>query len=466
MGVPVDSIRVPSNRLRELQDYSWLAESMERLGLLTPISITESGRLVIGRHRLEAAKSLKWETIPAFIVEDDELGNRLKEIDENLQRLDLTVYEQAKHAEERERVLKALGVRAKVGAGRGNTATVAGFSTTEDVAKEAGMSERSWLRRTKIGKALGPQTRAILDHADPTDYGQRNLLNSTTQLEHLANIANKRGDGLAAKVALRALTESGSNTFKAYEELRGEEKRAALAGMLAQRRLRAWQLSGERWRHDDWKDYIPTLENESVSLLLTDPPYGMNYQCRTNLVLHRTIENDDEVGALANLADMLEAVKPKLAEDAHLIIFISPRLEPGFRDVITNAGFALRSFPVWVKNNHGLGDLEGTFAPKYEHMIHAAKGDPKMVYRAPDIFNCARVPTTNHPTEKPVPLLKELIEATTREGEAVLDPYGGVASTLVAAELCGRIGLGCETDFDYHAHGLIRLEELLGGEAA
>jgi hypothetical protein len=121
----------------------------------------------------------------------------------------LTVYEQCKHAAERERVLDALGQRAKASQGANQhvvPATVAGTKTTEQIAREAGMSERSWRNRTKIGRALGEQTTAVLDHADVTDDKQRNLLNSTTQLNHLANIARKHGDEVAAEVAERVLS--------------------------------------------------------------------------------------------------------------------------------------------------------------------------------------------------------------------------------------------------------------------
>ncbi len=138
VNAAVGEITIPENRLRELRDYQGLAESMDKAGLIHPITITESKRLVSGRHRLEAAKHLGWNTIPAFVVEDDELANRLREIDENLSRQDLTVYEQAKHAEERERVLEAMGQRARVGDNQHRgPATVAGPKTTADIAKEA-----------------------------------------------------------------------------------------------------------------------------------------------------------------------------------------------------------------------------------------------------------------------------------------------------------------------------------------
>lgn len=224
VDTPIAKIEVPEDRLRELRDYSELAESMSRVGLLQPITVNEAGTLVTGRHRLEAARSLGWETISAVVVEEDDLLNRLAEIDENLQRFDLTVYEQSKHAGERERVLKALGRRATPKNNQHAPATVAGAKTTADVAKEVGMSERSWQQRVKIGEAFGPETRSTLDMADLTDEKQRNFLNSTKQLDTLANISNKRGDETAAKAAMRVLGGDESNIYDAYPEIKKEPK--------------------------------------------------------------------------------------------------------------------------------------------------------------------------------------------------------------------------------------------------
>lgn len=56
---------------------------------------------------------------------------------------------------------------------------------------------------------------------------------------------------------------------------------------------------------------------------------------------------------------------------------------------------------------------------------------------------------TRHPTEKPVPLMAELIESSSRRGETVLDPFAGSGSTLVAAVLTGRRAIGCELDPRY-----------------
>lgn len=94
----VDDVQVPERR-REVnrERVAQLAESMKKLGLMTPISVwtgdNENVYLVAGRHRLEAAKSLGWDRIDGVFVEMDERERRMWEIVENLHRAELTVLE-------------------------------------------------------------------------------------------------------------------------------------------------------------------------------------------------------------------------------------------------------------------------------------------------------------------------------------------------------------------------------------
>ena len=89
------------NRLRPLneQTVAALAESMQRLGQLSPISVYRSGdetlRLVAGLHRLEAAKRLGWIEIEAVFSTGNEIERELQEIAENLHRSELTALERA-----------------------------------------------------------------------------------------------------------------------------------------------------------------------------------------------------------------------------------------------------------------------------------------------------------------------------------------------------------------------------------
>jgi DNA modification methylase len=212
------------------------------------------------------------------------------------------------------------------------------------------------------------------------------------------------------------------------------------------------------WLLGDWRDHIAGLEDGSGALVLTDPPYGMAYRSGFRQVPHEAIVGDESPEeAAGELQAALEELYPKVKGDAHVLVFCSWRVEPAFRKALEEAGYDVRASLVWVKNNTGMGDLQHTFAPKHERIIHAVKGAPVLLEREYDVLECARVGTDRHPTEKPVELLRRLIECTTAAGELVADPFGGVASTLAAALEVHRRGWGCEIVEAYWAIGSRRL---------
>ncbi|RLA64064.1 MAG: hypothetical protein DRQ88_11550 [Epsilonproteobacteria bacterium] len=206
---------------------------------------------------------------------------------------------------------------------------------------------------------------------------------------------------------------------------------------------------------------VEILEDKSITLLLTDPPYGIEYQSnrRWKTEAPKKIMGDTEEESLALITDLLAAVKPKLKDNAHMLIFCDWRREPDIRQIIKDAGYKIRSLVVWVKEEHSAGDVKGAFAPRHEFIIHATQGNPTIHPRKPDVFEIPRVgmKKRKHPNQKPVKLLTELIEACTTKGDLVIDPFAGVASTLVAANLIGREFRGWELTEEYHGTGMERL---------
>jgi ParB/RepB/Spo0J family partition protein len=104
--VPVKAVIVPADRREcDPEAVSKLAESMSTIGLKTPITIRGLNRdetdaiagasLVAGAHRLEAARSLGWSEIDAFVLDADEVEARLWEIAENLHRKELDVFKES-----------------------------------------------------------------------------------------------------------------------------------------------------------------------------------------------------------------------------------------------------------------------------------------------------------------------------------------------------------------------------------
>lgn len=190
-----------------------------------------------------------------------------------------------------------------------------------------------------------------------------------------------------------------------------------------------------------------------ASLLLTDPPYGQDFQSgrRKSTGKKKKIEADDDPTEAAGLLrDVLASARDRLKDNAHVLVFSGWRHEPIFRHAVESAGYEIKGSLVWVKNNHGTGDLKGSFAPKHERIIHAVKGRPEMAKRIPDVVEGKDKQNSDHPTEKPIELLKKLIEATTHKLETVVDPFAGSGSTLLAALDLDRDFWGVEIDAEYH----------------
>jgi DNA modification methylase/ParB-like chromosome segregation protein Spo0J len=220
-----------------------------------------------------------------------------------------------------------------------------------------------------------------------------------------------------------------------------------------------------QWLHGNWRDHVDAIKDGSISVFLTDPPYGMDYQSNYRLDTrkarkHEKIANDGDGQGPAELAECVAAFMPKLASDSHVFVFTNWRNEEAMRCALAEAGLTVKGSLVWVKNNTGMGDLKGAFAPKHERIVHAVKGSPILFEREADVLEYDRVSTDRHPTEKPVDLLERLIEVTSVEGQRVADPFAGVGSTCEAAASTGRHYWGCELKDEYYEHGKARLDGL------
>lgn len=135
-----------------------------------------------------------------------------------------------------------------------------------------------------------------------------------------------------------------------------------------------------------------------------------------------------------------------------------------FTDAMRIAGFQIKSCIVWDKCSYGMGDLKASFAPSHEVILFGVKGKfsfpgkrPKDVLHFPKVSNDKMI----HPNEKPVELLKSLIESTTKKDAIVLDPFMGSGSSGVAAMKLERKFIGCELDENYFKISKDRIESML-----
>ncbi|MDN6290945.1 MAG: ParB N-terminal domain-containing protein [Tetragenococcus koreensis] len=195
------------------------------------------------------------------------------------------------------------------------------------------------------------------------------------------------------------------------------------------------------------------LEDSSIDLVITDPPYGIdyssNYSKYDDYVTKHTIANDSELTETIGLLDKsLEVLYKKTKENAHVYIFTSWKVYPEFKEVVSKY-FDVKNMIVWNKGNASMGDLEGSWGNQHELVIFATKGRRKLNTRKFDIININRVPTTKaiHPTQKPEEVIKVMLEASAHSKDTVIDPFMGSGSTIKAVKEYGNLNyIGIELD--------------------
>ncbi len=210
-------------------------------------------------------------------------------------------------------------------------------------------------------------------------------------------------------------------------------------------------------------DTLPTLEDESVDCIVTDPPYGIDYMSRSHSLPLKKIANDKGEEAYSLLDKVLAIAAKKLKPDRHVYIFTNWQAFEGMAPIVRKY-FKLKGALAWIKNNRTRGDLKGNYGYQYEMVLYAHKGRRWLNgKRDSDVLQFNKVPThaMQHPTEKPVALLKYLIEKSTLPGEAVLDMFMGSGSTGVAAKKSGRGFVGIEMEPAWFEVAKKRLEASL-----
>lgn len=133
-----------------------------------------------------------------------------------------------------------------------------------------------------------------------------------------------------------------------------------------------------------------TMPNECVDMVLTDPPYNINF------VPQRTAERGAILNDNLSAADFEKLLGDYFAEcyrllkpDTFAISFMSWATIPAFEKAIRAAGFQIKSMPIWVKNNFGIGYYT---RPQYEPMYLAIKGTPAPRFADVSLLRAADTP--------------------------------------------------------------------------
>jgi site-specific DNA-methyltransferase (adenine-specific) len=216
---------------------------------------------------------------------------------------------------------------------------------------------------------------------------------------------------------------------------------------------------------EDAVAWLSTLDDSSVDLIITDPPYE-------SLEKHRKIGTTTRLKQSKSSSNMWFDIFPNerfeslltelfrvLKKNSHFYLFCDQETLFVVKPIAEKVGFRFWKAIIWDKVNIGMGYH---YRSRHELILFFEKGKRKLNdLGIPDVLECKRV-HRGYPTEKPVPLLEILIKQSSETDEVIIDPFFGSGSTLVAAKSMGRTFWGNDISPDAHEHLNSRLNPLDG----
>ena len=202
------------------------------------------------------------------------------------------------------------------------------------------------------------------------------------------------------------------------------------------------------------KDVVALMNGRMADMILTDPPYNVNYEGggESKLTIQNdSMENDLFLRFLQSVFNvMFSIVKP----GGSFYVFHADSEGENFRRAVREAGFKIAQCCIWVKDTFVMGRQD--YQWKHEPCLYGWKTGAAHFWNADrkqtTVWNFDK-PKANrlHPTMKPIALMAYPITNSTKNGEIVVDLFSGSGSTIMACQQTDRIGYGLEIDPKYVA---------------
>lgn len=210
------------------------------------------------------------------------------------------------------------------------------------------------------------------------------------------------------------------------------------------------------------------LGGAKADLLLTDPPYGVDYTGKTKdaLKIQNDAKTDEEM--IEFLSSAFRAADAVMKPGAVFYIWYAGTKEHAFDKACQLTGWEVRQILIWAKNTMVMGRQD--YQWKHEPCIYGWKGGAGHLWasdrKQTTILEFDR-PTANkeHPTMKPIALFDYQIQNNTKGGDIVLDLFGGSGTTIMACEQNGRNACVMEYDPKYVDVIIKRWENFTGEKA-
>tara|TARA_R110001592_G_scaffold219264_1_gene473409 strand:- start:125 stop:820 length:696 start_codon:yes stop_codon:yes gene_type:complete len=222
--------------------------------------------------------------------------------------------------------------------------------------------------------------------------------------------------------------------------------------------------------NDDCLNILSKLPTESIDLIVTDPPYKITSRGNTGNSGGMFLKDINKKGKVfnnndINISQWLPECYRILKQSSHIYIMTNHINLHEYLNTIKNVGFHFIKSLIWNKGNKIMSQ---SYMSQFEYILFCRKGSAKKINNCgtSDIIDIPNKKQKKdgknlHDTEKPIELMKILIENSTNENDIVLDPFMGIGATIIASKYCNRKYIGIEIDKNYYDIANNRIQSTL-----
>jgi site-specific DNA-methyltransferase (adenine-specific) len=403
MQHPITNFYVSHDRRSEKTDITDLAVSIHAAGLLQPIickKTDEGFEIVAGRRRFYAVRDiLEWTELEEgkhFYTAEDSIDGMVIELEENSHRVDFTPLERAYLIKD----IHDAGIAKEGRAVKG----VKGGWGLEDTARVIGRNKGYVSRMLSI-----VENKELVGDCGSVD-------------EALTRIKKTKEKEIAA-----ALRQAQAEVVEIPVDIEAYTKNVIV---------------------DEASSFITMIEDESVDLILTDPPFAINYDDLIDAEYDAPYEDDPQV-----TRDMIEELIPHyyrvLKNDKYIIMFVGFDIKWYLKEVMQKAGFFVPATPLyWFKLGTGGKTMQPDIRPGnvMQEAILGWKGVPEITVKGvSNVFSYQTVRENRiHRAQMPEALTADLVQTFSYPGDLILDTFAGSLAVMRGCMLTERRFIGCE----------------------
>lgn len=255
--------------------------------------------------------------------------------------------------------------------------------------------------------------------------------------------------------------EDDFDVDSAYEEIEEPITKPGDVWILGKHRL----MCGDSAQKED---VMRLMNNQDADMLLTDPPYNVDYVGKTSEALKIKNDNMSDNQFYEFLKKVFENMYSVTKEGASIYVFHADTEGLNFRKAFKDAGYKLAECLIWKKDCFVMGrqDYQWQHEPilygwkegAAHHFINDRTQSTILEFDRPR-------QSLLHPTMKPIDLVARLLKNSSKENDKILDLFGGSGSTIIAAEQLNRNCYTMELDPKYCDVIVKRWESLTNKEA-